>query len=155
MPEPIEILTRAPRTLEGQPISLKIPYLAHFTGETMVIRPRAYVVPGRLGPFLRRHGLRVEAAPATARIERATLESLGKISGRAILEASGVGDRHVSWAPALAHFAPDALSIPTDQPLGALAVYLCEPESDDGIVEAGLSPAPALGGAFEIVRLLE
>jgi hypothetical protein len=154
-PEPIEILTREPRTLDGKPISLKIPYLAHFTGETVVERPRAYIVPGRLGPFFRRHGLRVEAAPTVARIERATLESLGKISGRAILEAPGVGDRHVSWAPAVAHFAPDALSIPTDQPLGALAVYLCEPESDDGVVEAGLSPAPALGGAFEIVRLID
>jgi hypothetical protein len=155
LPEPVEILTREPRTLDGKPITLKLPYLAHFTGETTIERPRAYIVPGRLGPFFRRHGLRLEAAPASAHIERATLESLGKISGRAILEAGGVGDRHVSWASAVAHFAPDALAIPTDQPLGALAVYLCEPESDDGVVEAGLSPAPAIGAAFEITRLLD
>ena len=33
----------------------------------------------------------------------------------------------------------------TDHPLGAIAVYLCEPESDDGAVENGLAPAPAVG----------
>jgi hypothetical protein len=155
MPEPIEILTREPRTLAGNEVSLTMPYLAQFSGETLIERPRAYIVPGRLGAFFRGHGLRVDAAPISARVERATLESLGQVAGRAILEASGVGARQVSWAPAVARFAPDALLISTDQRLGALAVYLCEPESDDGIVEAGLSPAPALGGAFEIVRLLD
>jgi hypothetical protein len=154
-PEPIEILTREPRTLEGRPVNVTMPYLGRFIGETVVERPRAYIVPGRLGPFLRGHGLRVDAAPASARVERATLESLGHVSGRAILEASGVGARHVSWTPAAARLPSDSLLVSTGQPLGALAVYLCEPESDDGIVEAGLSPAPAVGGTFEVVRLLD
>ena len=37
-------------------------------------------------------------------------------------------------------------------PLGAIAVYLCEPESDDGAVENGLVAAPAVGGEFPIWR---
>jgi hypothetical protein len=155
MPEPIEILTREPRTLEGRAVAVTMPYLGLFSGETVIERPRGYIVPGRLGAFFRGHGLHVDPAPSSARVERATLESLGRVAGRAILEASGVGDRHVSWAPAIARFAPDALLVSTEQPLGALAVYLCEPESDDGVVEAGLSPAPEVGGAFEVVRLLD
>jgi Zinc carboxypeptidase len=155
MQEPIEILTSEPRTLTGKPVSLQIPYLGRFIGEVVVERPRAYVVPGRLGAFFRRHGLRVEAAPASARVERATLESLGRVTGRAILEASGVGARSVSWAASAERLATDSWLISTDQELGALAVYLCEPESDDGIVEAGISPAPAVGDVFEVVRVLD
>jgi hypothetical protein len=43
----------------------------------------------------------------------------------------------------------------TEQPLGALAVYLCEPESDDGLVEGGYVPTPSIGGEFEVLRWLE
>lgn len=155
MPEPIEILTRSPRTLDGSPVSLSIPYLARFVGEAVVDRPRGYIVPARLGAFFRGHGLEVVAAPASARVERATLEGLGAVSGRAILEASGVGARQVSWAVADGAFTAESLLIKAEQPLGALAVYLCEPQSDDGIVEAGFSPTPEVGGEFEIVRWLD
>ncbi len=155
LPEPLQILTREPRTLDGEPISLTMPYLALFSGEAVVERPRAYAVPGRLGAFFRGHGLRVDAAPKSARIERATLESLGALAGRAILEASGVGQRQVSWASLGAELPAGSLLVSTEQPLGALAVYLCEPESDDGVVEAGLSASPHVGEAFEIVRVLD
>ena len=40
----------------------------------------------------------------------------------------------------------------TSQPLGAIAVYLCEPESDDGVIENGLVTAPSLGDEFPIWR---
>ena len=43
--------------------------------------------------------------------------------------------------------------VTTDQPLGAIAVYLCEPESDDGAVENGLIGAPAVGDDFPIWRV--
>ena len=41
----------------------------------------------------------------------------------------------------------------TDHPLGAIAVYLCEPESDDGAVENGLVPQPAIGSDYPIARV--
>jgi hypothetical protein len=47
------------------------------------------------------------------------------------------------------------VQVSTAQPLGALAVYLCEPESDDGLVEGGWVPTPELGAELEILRLLE
>ena len=40
----------------------------------------------------------------------------------------------------------------TDQPLGAIAVYLCEPESDDGAIENGLVPAQTTGSEYPIWR---
>lgn len=155
MAEPLEILTCQPRTLEGEPIALRMPFLARFVGDKVVARPRAYVVPGRLAAFFRGHGLSVLPAPSAARVERATLESLGEVSGRAILEASGVGHRQVSWAPATAQLPTDAVIVATNQPLGAVAVYLCEPESDDGLVEGGFVQTPNVGGEFEVLRLLD
>ena len=155
MPEPVEILTREPRTLEGAPVSLQLPFLASFVGDTLIERPRAYVVPGRLGEFLRGHGLELEPAPAAARVESATLLSLGDTPGRAILEAPGVGQRQVGWLASTRRLPPAALLLRTEQRLGALAVYLCEPESDDGLVQGGYVPTPSIGGEFEVLRLLE
>lgn len=155
MDEPIEILTRSPRTLDGSPSALTMPYIGRFVGEAVVDRPRGYIVPARLGAFFRGHGLEVLAAPAAARVERATLEGLGAVSGRAILEASGVGQRQVSWLLVDVALSTDSLLIQTEQPLGALAVYLCEPASDDGIIEAGFSPTPDLGEPFEVARWID
>ena len=150
----VEVLTRVPRRLDGSPTNITLPFIARFVGDVVVERPRGYIVPGRLGPFFRGHGLAAVPAPPTARVERATLESSGAASGRAILEASGVARRHVSWTASTQHLPPDALLITTDRRLGALAVYLCEPESDDGLIEAGLSPTPAVGALFEVMRWL-
>jgi hypothetical protein len=155
MDEPIEVLTRSPRTLEGAPSALTMPFLARFVGEVVVDRPRGYIVPARLGAFFRGHGLEVLAAPASARVERATLEALGAAPGRAILEASGVGQRQESWTPVDAALSAESLLIKTDQALGALAVYLCEPASDDGIIEAGFAPTPGLGEPFEVARWVD
>jgi hypothetical protein len=41
----------------------------------------------------------------------------------------------------------------TDHRLGAVAVYLCEPESDDGEIENGLIAAPAVGDELPIWRV--
>jgi hypothetical protein len=152
MSEPVEILTCQPRTLAGSPISLQLPFFARFVGEVSVMRPRAYIVPARLGDFLRGHGLRLEPAPSAARVESATLQGLGDTPGRAILEAAGVGRRQVTWSTSSRSLPEGSLLLPTDQPLGALAVYLCEPESDDGLVEGGWVGTPAIGGEFELLR---
>jgi len=154
MAEPIEVLTRNPRTREGAPHALTIPHLARFVGTKVVERPRAYLMPAELRPFLVGHGLRVEAAPASASVEVARLENCSEQGARAILEASGVGEREVSWSRGTRAIAPGSILLPTEQPLGALAVYLCEPESDDGLVANGLLPLPAIGGEFGVLRVL-
>ena len=77
----------------------------------------------------------------------------GSEGGRKILEASEVGELQVTWRRERRSAPPDALLLPTDQPLGAVGVYLCEPESDDGAVENGWLPAPKLGEDFPIWRV--
>ena len=153
MDEPVEILTRAPRTRTGAPSSVTIPHIARFVGTHVVDRPLGYLVPDRLGPFLAGHGLRTQEAPAGARVQVARFAGAEHAGGRKILEASGHGVRRAEWETRSIDGAA-GLYVPADQPLGALAVYLCEPESDDGLVENGLSPLPAEGGEFEVVRVV-
>ncbi|WP_394826721.1 M14 family metallopeptidase [Pendulispora albinea] len=155
MPEPVKVLTRRPRTREGEPHEVDIPFLARFVGTNVVDRPRAYVLPAHLGPFLRGHGLRVEEAPAQALVEIPRFEGFSAKSARAILEASTVGQCDVSWTREARSIPPGSLLLPTEQPLGAVAVYLSEPESDDGVVTNGLLPVPKVGEEFAVLRVVD
>jgi hypothetical protein len=155
MDEPVEILTREPRRMDGAERTVRLPYLARYVGTTVVARPRGYLLPAQLTPFLEGHGLRVEPAPAQASVEVATLVSSSQVGKQhSNLEASAVGLRNVAWSQ---HRRVPAGSVflPTDQPLGALAVYLCEPESDDGLIENGLLPTPEQGQELGVLRVLE
>ena len=152
--DPIEIATMTPRTLDGAPTTVKVRYFANFVGTTVIDRPPAYVVPASVAEALRRHGLATE--PVTAQreldVEIATVTGFATEGGRKILEASEVGDLQVAWkrqpraVPAGSHL------VRTEQPLGAIAVYLCEPESDDGAIENGLVPAQTAGNEYPIWR---
>lgn len=152
-PEPVEILTRTPRTLDGAPTSVRIPHLARFVGSVVVDRPAAYAVPPPLADHLRRHGLVVSPAEGPLDVEVATVQELRAEGGRAILEASKVGEAVVSWSHARRTPPSGWALVRTDQPLGAIAVYFCEPESDDGAVENGLLPAPQVGEEFPVWRV--
>jgi hypothetical protein len=150
---PIEILTRRPRTLEGAPATVTLPHLGRFVGTTVVDRPAAYLVPAPMAAHLRLHGLSLQEAVGTFEVEVPTVEGLGSKGGRATLEAAAVGDLTVSWRREPRTVPPGWALVPTDQPLGAIAVYLCEPESDDGAVENGLLPPPALGEELDLWRV--
>ncbi|MBC7974403.1 MAG: M14 family metallopeptidase [Myxococcales bacterium] len=155
MPDPIEILTRRPRVRDGAPDSVRVPFLARFVGTKIVDRPKAYLVPASLAPFLRGHGLRVEKAPAEATVEAPRFEGYSEQGARAILEASTIGQSQVSWSRGSRSIPAGSVLLPTEQPLGALAVYLCEPESDDGLVANGLIPAPSVGDEFPVLRVVD
>lgn len=142
---PVEVLTRSPRTLDGAPVSLRIPHFSRFVGTKIIERPRAYAVPPAVAEHLRRHGLAVTPAEGVLDIEVARIAGLGAADGRAILEAARVGEVEVAWTEER-RAAPAGWSlVDTDQRLGAVAVYLCEPESDDGIVENGVVDVPGVG----------
>jgi hypothetical protein len=151
--QPIEILTRTPRTLEGAPTRVTLPYLGRFVGTTVVGRPAAYLVPAPMAAHLRLHGLTLCEAMGTFEVEVPVVEKLESEGGRAILEAAAIGELAVSWRSGPRVVPPGWALVPTDQPLGAIAVYLCEPESDDGAVENGLLPAPALGAELPLWRV--
>ena len=150
--DPIEIATHTPRTLVGAPSTVSLRYFANFVGTTVIDRPPAYVVPAGVAAHLRRHGLAVEAASGGCDVEVATVTGFATEGGRKILEASEVGDLQVGWRREARQVPAGSELVRTDQPLGAIAVYLCEPESDDGAVENGLVTAPKQGAEFPIWR---
>lgn len=151
--KPFTVLTRTPRTLEGAPTTLTLPHLARFVGSKVVDRPAAYLVPEAVAAHLRGHGLAVAPAKGTFEVDVPVVEGFGAEGGRAILEAARVGEVTVSWRRGPRQAPEGAALVRTDQPLGAIAVYLCEPESDDGALENGLVAAPALGGELPIWRV--
>ncbi|WP_243286642.1 M14 family metallopeptidase [Geothrix terrae] len=152
-PQPVEILTRTPRTLEGAPSRVTIPHLGRFVGSLVVDRPAAYLVPPPVAAHLRLHGLALQESLGTFDVEVPVVEALETEGGRAILEAAAVGELSVSWRRG-PRKAPAGWSlVPTDQPLGAIAAYLCEAESDDGAVENGLLPAPTPGDELALWRV--
>jgi hypothetical protein len=150
---PVEILTTAPRTPEGAPVTLRIPHHARFVGTNVVDRPRAYLVPPEVASHLSRHGLTVRHADGEHDVEVAEILSLGVEAGRGILESALVGEVAVRWRAERRRVPAGWAQVDTDQPLGAIAVYLCEPESDDGLVENGVLPVPAVGDEHPVWRL--
>jgi len=141
--------------VRGAPHAVTLPYLARFVGTHVVDRPRAYVLPGALAGFLRGHGLTVDDAPAHAAVEVATFEGYAEQGARAILEAKATGQCKVSWQRTTRAIPAGSVRVSTDQPLGAIAVYLSEPESDDGVIANGLLAPPAVGGEFAVLRVVD
>jgi hypothetical protein len=151
--EPIEIETRTPRTLDGAPSSVRVKYFSNFVGTTVIDRPSAYLVPAAVAEHLQRHGLAVTPATGTREVEVARVAGFGTEAGRKILEASQVGELEVEWRTEARKIPANMFAVDPGQPLGAIAVYLCEPQSDDGAVENRLLQAPALGDEFPIWRV--
>jgi hypothetical protein len=149
---PIRIATCTPRTLDGAPSEVDVAYFANFVGTTIVDRPPGYLVPAAVAEHLVRHGLSTELATGVHEIEYATVTGFGTEGGRKILEAAQVGDLEVEWRRMNRQVPPGYHLVKTDSALGAIAVYLCEPESDDGAIENGLVAAPAQGDEFRIWR---
>ena len=153
-PDPIEIPTMTPRTFDGAPTTARVRYFANFVGTTVIDRPAAYVVPASVAEALRRHGLATEpvAAQRELDVEIATVTGFATEGGRKILEAAEVGDLEVAWTRQTRAVPAGSHLVRTEQPLGAIAVYLCEPESDDGAIENGLVPALTAGSEYPIWR---
>jgi hypothetical protein len=152
-PALIDIPTYRPRVPDGEPAFATIKYLANFVGTTIVTRPPGYIVPASVAAHLAQHGLAIDELPGReGDVEIATAAGFDTEGGRKILEANTVGDLRVDWKKQARAFPAGSKLVRTEQPLGAIAVYLCEPESDDGAVENGLVASPSLGAEFPIWR---
>ncbi|HEX6883931.1 MAG TPA: M14 family metallopeptidase [Planctomycetota bacterium] len=158
-PEPIEILTRSPRTLEGAPTSVTIPHHGRFVGSEVVRRPWAYAVPDSLAAFFRGHGLELSWLGTNTKVlgEVARVDAVHRAGSRKILESTDLGELTLET-----HAESKGLKLPqgtlylrTDQPLGAVATYLCEGRSDDSLWSNGLLPEPAVGEELPVLRVLE
>jgi hypothetical protein len=89
--------------------------------------------------------------------EIARVDGVSRAGSRKILEATDLGELTLT-----AHLEEKALTLDkgtcflhTDQPLGAVATYLCEARSDDSLWVNGILPEPGAGSELEVLRVLE
>jgi hypothetical protein len=124
----------------GQPVTLKLPRVAAARVDASVRRPAAYWVPPAWGEVIDRltvHGLRMERLEEPRlvevtlyRVADAKIEA-EPVEGRVRVAATPVPERRREIYP------PGSVRIPTDQPLGDLAVLLLEPASPDSFFQWG------------------
>jgi hypothetical protein len=114
-----------------------IPYYSDWIGKKGVRFPFAYLIAvpdlDIIGKLLQ-HGLVVEklTEPATLEVESFTLKEI-KASDR-LYQGHYMNQVKGEYAVVKKEFPAGTFIIPTSQPLGNLAAYLLEPESDDGLV---------------------
>lgn len=124
-----------------KPVTFKMPVYGSNPDKTVTL-PRAWWVPATLPhviDLLKLHGVTIEpiAAPRTLDLDmaRATDPKLGRANeGHIPLEATIVHERRRETMPA------GSVRVPADQPLGLLAAFLLEPESEDGVLAWNLAP---------------
>lgn len=156
--DPVEILTRDPYTLEGNPLNVTIPHIAKFVGTEVIDRPWAYAVPESVAHHLQRHGLTVQRLEqdCTAAVEVAYVESSAvHAASRAILEASRTEQQlQAHYQSETRQLRSGTYLVKTEQSLGSIAVYLCEANSDDNLVTCGAIPKLSPGEAFSVLRVM-
>ncbi|HZE97024.1 MAG TPA: hypothetical protein VE981_08350, partial [Planctomycetota bacterium] len=131
-----------------------------FVPTRTVPRPSAYLIPQEYATViakLEHHGIALQRLPSNRSFngEVDAVVSVAKAAspdvGTMKREETAVTIRREPGR--IAGRAGDVL-VPTDQVLGTLAVYLLEPESDDGLVRWGYLDAVAKPGAIlPIVRV--
>jgi hypothetical protein len=136
-------------------------FYCRFVPEISVRRPRGYLVPAArmdVVDHLRAHNVDVERVPpefAATRVERYVVLSketthspdVGNSPRRetVLFVRRETADGH---APAAGDW-----FVPMDQPLAHVAIYLLEPESDDGLVRWGWFDALNPGDAYPVLRV--
>jgi hypothetical protein len=124
----------------GRPVTLRIPYFKSTQPATFVTRPAAYWVPASWPDMIAKldlHGIRYEriAAPREVDVEMLRLTEpkfdTQQFEGHVRVSATPVAERRRERFPA------GSVRVPTDQPLGTLAVLLLEPASPDSLFQWG------------------
>lgn len=142
----------------GAPVDLTVRHFGRYEGTLSVARPLEYAIPGghdEVIETLRAHGVTVEpvTVPRVITAEVYEIESVA----RADREFQGVRGALVE-----ARSRRTATTIGRgwhvvrmSQPLGTLAAYLLEPESDDGLAHWGFFDAHlAEGRDFPVLRVV-
>lgn len=101
------------------------------------VAPSEYLLPPELqqtAELLRQHGIRVERvdSPVRVAVEVFSIDSVAR--SQRPFQAHHETRFEGGWTAADREVSAGWLRVRVDQPLGRLAVYLLEPESDDGVV---------------------
>jgi murein tripeptide amidase MpaA len=127
----------------GEPVTWKMPLVRPNVVDRSISRPAAYWIPPQWSEVIERlalHGIRMErlAAPMTLAVSeyRITEPKLATdvFEGHVLVTGKPVLEKHRETFPA------GSVRIPTDQPLGDLAVLLLEPASEDSFFQWGFFP---------------
>jgi hypothetical protein len=174
-PEPVDVVAEvvertgdSARTQAGVPngrrrtgrfVTVRIPVYERFKPTLTIDRPAQYVIPARdtqVVRVLRTHGVTVE------RLDRA---QSGSVSGSEFVIDSAIASSRPfqghhemrvtgRWRIVTTQLPAGSFMVNTDQPLGLVAVYLLEPESDDGLVTWNFfDPELKAGGEYPVLRL--
>ena len=135
--------------------TVKMPVYDRFDPTLNVSVRRGYVVSAGYQPLidlLIAHGISVErvAAPRVLTLERFTVDSVI----RAARPFEGHNEERVTgrWSPVTESVPAGSYFVRADQPLGRLAVYLLEPESDDGALAWNHFSGMARGSVLPVAR---
>ena len=148
----------------------RCPHLRRFVPTASVPRPWAWLVPANLGPRLAEHGVRFEkcrlhgAIEAEASVVTAVERTKSPDVTGSVAPAggAGIGEGTTRWETVLTVRRerrrvtppPGLLLVRAAQPLGNLALYLLEPESDDGFARWGfLDDRIHVGQPFPVIRV--
>ena len=124
----------------GEPVTLRVPQVVASTPGATAKRPTAYWVPATWTDVIERlavHGVEmaIVAAPTTVEVSmyRIVDPSLADVAfeGRVRVSADVRVEQRTETFP------PGSARIPTDQPLGDLAIVLLEPRSEDSFFQWG------------------
>lgn len=151
----VDVLTREPYTLDGDPVTVQVPYIGRFIGEHRVQRPLAYAIPEAIAARLEGHGLTVERMAGAPMLDAEIATVRGEVSsaGREILEANASSYLEADYRRERRTLPAGWVLVPTEQQRGAIAVYLCEAGSDDGLVACEWIDKPAVGTEFPAWRV--
>jgi hypothetical protein len=127
----------------GKPAEQTLPFWRFTAPKKVVPRPTAYWVPAEATEVIERlsaHGIRLDRLAAAREIE-VEMDRL-----EAVKLAGDYSEGHVRVTAGTRpekrreRFAPGSVRVPTDQPLGTLAVLLLDPSSPDSFFQWGFFP---------------
>lgn len=136
--------------------TVKMPVFDRFDPTLSVNVRRGYIIteasPAVVELFAA-HGITIERmrAPRVLSLERFTVDSVI----RAPRPFEGHNEERVTgrWSTVTESVAAGSYYVPTNQPLGKLAVYLLEPESDDGLLTWNYFPGLTRGSIHPVARV--
>lgn len=134
-------ISGAPRLeYTGRPVTRTLPYFVASKPDVTVARPRAYWIPPAWRDVIERlrlHGIRMETIDAAREVP----VEMYRIEKPAIAPQPFEGHVLVSGTPRAerrtVRFAAGSVRVPTDQPLGDLAIHLLEPGAPDSFFSWG------------------
>jgi len=114
-----------------------MPYYADFVAKRSVRLPYAYLIPvagTEIPEKLRQHGIAVERLTAPAALETEAFRLKEVKGAERLYQGHRTNAVKGEYAVEKRDFPKGTLLVRTAQPLGRLAAYLLEPESDDGLL---------------------